>query len=185
MPRLLAAICLLFLPFTAIAQDRAGNDTASDWIAQHFTSFGLWDSVCDERVENTVLKQRCYLRYVEVYSPRPNFLATFAFIFTEDGQSVIEMGFEKRTRYNKDGFRVEKDGKTIWALDDACLTTSSCRLTGARAQSLLSELSRGDMLIQDFRDRTQQDRVLTWDLSQFAEALADYRMAAADRALLK
>lgn len=185
MPRLLISICLLFLPITAIAQDRSGNDTASDWIAQHFVSFGLWDSVCDERIENDVLKQRCYLRYVDVYSPRPNFSATFVFVFTEAGQSVVEMGFERRTRYNDKGFRVEKNGETVWTFDDACLNTSKCRLTGASAKNYMSELSKGDMLVQDFRDRAGQDRVLNWDLSLFTEALADYRAAAAERSLLK
>lgn len=185
MYRLLAAICLLFLPLTAFAQDRSGNDTASDWIPQHYVSFGLWDSVCDERLENDALKQRCYLRYVEVYSPRPVFLASFAFIFTESGQSVVELGFEKSTRFNETGFRVENDGKTVWAFNDPCLSTSKCRMTGEKAQSFLSQLSKGDTLVQEFRDRALQSRILSWDLSQFAEALADYREAAEERSLLK
>ncbi|MEP0521286.1 MAG: hypothetical protein ABJO09_16395 [Hyphomicrobiales bacterium] len=184
MSRLLITLCLLYLPLGAFAQDRSGNDTASDWIAQHFVSFGLWDSVCDERVENDELKQRCYLRYVDVYSPRPNFLATFAFVFTEKGESVVEMGFEKRTRYNEKGFRIEKAGKTIWAFEDPCLNTSKCRLTGANAQNFLSQLSMGDSLVQDFKDRTRKDRVLNWDLTHFADALADYRAAATERSLL-
>lgn len=184
MQRLLISICLLFLSPTAFAQDRSGNDTASDWIAKHYVSYGLWDSVCDERMENDALKQRCYLRYVEVYSPRPIFLATFAFIFTENGQSVVEMGFEKLTRYSENGFRVQKDGETIWKFEDICLNSSKCRLTGERAQTFLSELSKGDTLIQEFTDRTRQDRVLSWDLSQFSEAAADYRAAAAERSLL-
>ncbi|MFK8033544.1 MAG: hypothetical protein AB8B94_05295 [Hyphomicrobiales bacterium] len=184
MTRVIIAIFLFFLPLNSFAQDRSGNDTASDWIAQHFVSFGLWDSVCDERMENDTLKQRCYLRYVDVYSPRPNFLATFAFIFTESGQSVVEMGFEKRTNFSEKGFRVEKNGKAIWTFQDSCLSTSKCRLTGEEAQNFLSQLSRGDILVQNFRDRTRQDRTLSWDLSQFEVALADYLEAAAERSLL-
>lgn len=185
MPRLFVALCLMFLSSSAFSQDRSGNDTASDWIARHYESFGLWDSVCDERMEVNQLKQRCYLRYVEVYSPRPNFLATFAFFFTENGQTIVELGFEKRTRFNENGFRVEKDGQNIWAFNHTCLNTTKCRLTGDEAQNFMAQLSAGDTLVQEFRDRTWKNHVLSWDLTLFAKAAANYQTAASKRLLLK
>jgi len=36
--------------------------------------------MCDEREEYGTLKQRCYIRWVDVYAERPNFGALFTFI---------------------------------------------------------------------------------------------------------
>lgn len=184
MERLLFIILIWIVPFAAEAQDREGRNTPSDWRVEHYVPFGLWDSVCDERAEDDVMKQRCYLRYVEVYSPRPNFLATFAFIYPKDGQSVVEIGFERRTRYTDLGFRVVQGDDTIWTLDSGCLRSSPCRLTGSDAQSLLAQFAKGDTLIQEFKDRSGKNWRLEWDLTRFDEALKDYRKASKERALL-
>ena len=57
----------------ATAQDRAGNDTPGDWRVTHHAHFGLWDSVCDERdgLNGAAPERRCYVRYVDVFSPNP------------------------------------------------------------------------------------------------------------------
>ena len=112
MLRLTFAIALLMLPMAASAEARSGGDTASDWVVRHYKPFGLWDSICDERMEQDELIQRCYLRYVEVYSSRPDFLATFAFIHARDGATIVEFGFERRTRFKPAGFRIERQGAT-------------------------------------------------------------------------
>lgn len=184
MLRLLFAMFICALAFAAAAQDRAGRDTPSDWRVEHYVPFGLWDSVCDEREEDDVVRQRCYLRYVEVYSPRPNFLATFAFVYPEDGQSIVEFGFERRTQYADQGLRVMRDKETLWTADAGCLRSSPCRLTGNDAQALLEQSAAGGALVQDFRDRNGKAWRLEWDLSRFEEALQDYRQASRKRGLL-
>lgn len=180
---ILLAIALI-VPFSVSAQDRSGNDTASDWVAKHYVSFGLWDSVCDERMEEGALRQRCYLRYVEVFSPRPLFMASFVFAYTQDEQTQIELGFETGVRYSKKGFRVEHSGDVIWTAEDECLEASPCELGGVAAQDMLTHMAKGDVLVQQFIDRSGQMRVLEWDLSKFADAVSDYRREAAARNLL-
>ncbi|MCR9135264.1 MAG: hypothetical protein NXI27_04665 [Alphaproteobacteria bacterium] len=180
----LTALFICALSITAAAQDRAGRDTPSDWRVKHYVPFGLWDSVCDERPEGDVIRQRCYLRYVEVYSPRPNFLATFVFVYPEDGQSVVEIGFERGTRYADEGFKVMRNGQVVWTLGDTCLRSSPCRLNNGEAQSLLDHFADGDTLVQDFRDRHGKPWRLEWDLSRLGEALQDYQLASTQRALL-
>lgn len=181
-------ICLmviaLALPTFAVAQDRSGNDTASDWLAKHYVSFGLWDSVCDERTEAGELKQRCYLRYVEVFSPRPLFMASFVFAHTKNKQTIVELGFERGVRYDQSGFRIEREGSIVWHADDACLNASPCNFTGAAAQELLTQMSGGGVLVQQFHDRSGMKRLLKWDLSKFSDALTDYRREAGARDLL-
>lgn len=184
MARLFIAMLIWAFPFTAATQDREGRNTPSDWRVEHYVPFGLWDSVCDERAEDDVMKQRCYLRYVEVYSPRPNFLAAFAFVYPEAGKSVVEFGFERRTQYVDEGFSVINNGEQVWALEGSCLRSSPCRLTGGDAQSLLAQFAKGGTLVQKFSDRHGGNWRLEWDLSRFGEALDDYRQASRQRALL-
>lgn len=174
----------LTLPLSAAAQDRSGNDTASDWVAKHYASFGLWDSVCDERVEAEILRQRCYVRYVEVFSPRPLFMASFVFAYTQDKGTRVELGFERGVRYSENGFRVEHQGATIWSAQDECLDVSPCQLSGEAAQDMLAQMGKGDVLVQQFADRSGQMRLLKWDLSRFSDVLEDYRREATARKLL-
>lgn len=184
MVRLLFAILLCALSSAAVAQDRAGRDTPSDWKVMHYVPFGLWDSVCDERAEDGIVRQRCYLRYVEVYSPRPSFLATFAFVFPQAGHSIVEFGFERGTYYSDQGFRVMQDNEPVWTVDGDCLRTSPCRLSGRDALTLLEQFEKGDVLVQAFRDRNGKVWRLEWDLSRFEAALKDYRQASRQRGLL-
>lgn len=174
----------LIIPLQVSAQDRSGNDTASDWVAKHYVSFGLWDSVCDERMEAGKLRQRCYLRYVEVFSPRPVFMASFVFAYTQDKQTQIELGFERGVRYSENGFRVERQGEIIWSAEDGCLDASPCALSSVAAQDMLTHMANGDVLVQEFVDRSGETRLLEWDLSSFSDALTDYSREAAARNLL-
>lgn len=184
MVRLSFAILFCALSSAAFAQDRAGRDTPSDWKVVHYIPFGLWDSVCDERAEDDEIRRRCYLRYVEVYSPRPNFLATFAFVYPEDGQSIVEFGFEQGTRYGDQGVRVTRNEEAVGTVDSDCLRSSPCQLTGRDAQALLEQFAAGDALVQDFRDRNGKAWRLEWNLSRFGEALEDYRKVSRQRGLL-
>lgn len=174
----------LIAPFQVSAQDRSGNDTASDWLAKHYASFGLWDSVCDERMEAGKLRQRCYLRYVEVFSPRPIFMASFVFAYTQDKQTQIELGFERGVRYSENGFRVERQGEMVWSVEDGCLNASPCKLSSMAAKDMLAHMAGGGLLLQEFVDRSGQMRLLEWDLSRFADAVSDYRREASARGLL-
>lgn len=128
------ALCLALTALPADAQDRAGNDTPGDWVVTHQKSFGLWDSVCDERAEDGAMHRRCYIRYVDVFSPRPAFAAHFVFV-TPDGDGVrIEFGSEPGTRFARGGHWIERDETKVWLAEDPdCLTGGECVFAGAAA----------------------------------------------------
>ncbi len=164
------ALALLMIATTASAQDRAGRDTPGEWKITHHKPFGLWDSMCDERQTGDVTEERCYLRYVDVFSPRPNFAAMFAFI-TPDNR--VEFGIEKGTTFSESGFRLEKDGAAIWAFGkDRCLSGGTCSFTGDAATALKAQMRAADRFVFDFVDRHGQARVLEWDMTRFSDALA-------------
>ncbi len=175
----LLAACLFALPLAA--QDRAGNDTPGEWIVDHQRAFGLWDSLCDHRQTGDLNEERCYLRYVEVFSARPKFGAQFAFITPGPR---IEFGTEPGTQFDPDGFRIERGGATVWALPQTgCLIGQACVFEGPDAARLLSEMIQGGIFAFDFIDRHGAPQSLRWDLAPFADAPADFSAEAAKRGL--
>ena len=182
MRRLALMLCLAALPLHA--QDREGNDTPGDWVVTHQKPFGLWDSVCDERPEGADMHRRCYIRYVDVFSPRPDFAAHFVFVTPEPGGVRIEYGSEPGTRFARGGHRIERDGETVWSTDRAaCLTGGACVFAGVGAAELYATLKEGGTWRFDFADRHGQIQSLKWSLAPFAEAAADFEAEAAARGL--
>ncbi len=174
-------LCCLLAPLSLTAQDRDGNDTASDWVVDHYKPFGLWDSACDHRTTDGLREERCYLRYVEVFSPRPKFAAQF--IFVTPGPEV-EIGLERGTRFPKDGIRIENGETTLWSTNRIlCRTGLSCTFDGDEAQAMLSAMADGTVFAFDFTDRHGAPRELRWDLTAFGDALADFTKESATRSL--
>ncbi len=167
----------------AFAQDRKGNNTAGEWITTHYKTFGLWDSACDKRETDGVLEQRCYIRYVDVYSLAPKFGAVFTFVTPEPQGHRIEFGFERGARYAENGFRIEQFGAMVWMLEDPCLRTQSCVFRMDRAAAIIKEFWTGGELVQEFTDRHGQNIALLWDLDDFAAVLADFEAETALRRL--
>ena len=179
MRALIALLILLAAPLAA--QDRAGRDTPGEWVVTHHQPFGLWDSFCDERTTDDVTEERCYLRYVDVFSPPPKFAAIFVFITPQGG----DFGLERGTRLVEGGFRAETAGEVTWSTTRrGCLRGGACNFADDEADALYAALSKGGELRLTFTDNHGQAQDLTWDLTPFAEALADYRANAATRGLL-
>jgi len=179
------SLLLILIASAAMAQDEAGNDTPGDWVVTHHQPFGLWDSMCDERTGSDGLTRRCYVRYVDVFSPRPKFAALFAFITPAMPHPVIEIGIEQGTVFKPDGLRVEQDGTAIWTLGHRpCLFGGTCRFEGDEAATLIAALTSGTHLVFDFIDRHGTARTRLWSLADMPALLADMTHQAALRNLV-
>ena len=162
-------------------QERQGRDTPGEWIIDHFQSFGLRDSICDHRITGELREERCYVRYVDVFSPRPKFAAQF--LFLTPGPEV-EFGLERGTRLTDGGFRIERRGAITWQTERRdCLRRRECDFTGDLAIALVEAMRTGEFFLFNFRDRHGETRELRWDLSPFASAFEDFRTEAAARSL--
>ncbi|MEM7427897.1 MAG: hypothetical protein AAF441_17530 [Pseudomonadota bacterium] len=184
----LFAALVLQAPFAAgslHAQDRQGNDTAGDWRPTHFERFDGWDSICDERGEDADLQMRCYVRYVDVFSPRPKFGAVFSFITPEgrDGYK-IEFGIEQGVRYRADGFQIERGEEVVWTLPADCRRARPCLLEKKAATEFIDTVrAGGGNLIHRFTGRYGKAHDLAWPLAPLMLALDDFERAAAQRGL--
>ncbi len=178
------ALCLMLVTLPATAQDRQGNNTPGDWVVTHHKHFRLWDSVCEERPEDGALTQRCYIRYVDVFAPRPDFAAHFLFITPAPNGFDIQYGSERGTRFEAGGNRVEKAGVVVWTTDRrGCLTGGDCEFEGQEAQSLFAALRGGGAWRFDFADRHGKRQSRSWDLAPFDDAARDFETESAARGL--
>ncbi|WP_421703531.1 hypothetical protein [Aliiroseovarius sp.] len=158
----------------ALAQDAQGNDRPSNWRVTHQHAHGIWETICDERHSADYLEKRCYIRHVEVFSPRPTFAAQFLFVTATDGGEV-QFGIEPGTLFRPGNFRLERDGETAWSTARlGCLTGLSCTFSREDALALLAEMRTGGGFVFAFRDRHGESRRLDWPLDGFDAALADF-----------
>ncbi len=177
--KLLSAGASLFIAGAAFAQDLQGRDTASNWRNTHHSSHGIWNTICDEREEYGVLKQRCYIRWVDVYADHPKFGALFTFIKPRDGgsgdQHDVMFGPELGTVFLPSGFTITKDGDEIWRMKNAkCLLLANCTLTPEESDAVLEAMFSGNSLEFSFVDPHFRRIDLEWSLESFSEAFDVY-----------
>lgn len=184
----LLAVLVLSTSPTAFATDADGNDTPGDWVVTHYKPFGLWDTICDEAIRKGKKVERCYIRYVDVFSPAPKFAAQFVFIEPEGQGYKVEFGIEPGTTFNGASLTVNDGEKVVWDYNpNECIERGECILTGQEAdifiQSMAGTSSDDPMLVSDFNDRHGTDQVLEWGISKFAAALTDFQTESDKRGL--
>ena len=177
---MIAILCLFAT--AGFAQDRDGKDTPSDWRVRHFETYGLWTSSCDEREEDAGLKQRCYIRWVDVFSPRPNFAALFVFVTADADGFTVDFGTEPGTLFQR--FAIDDGDTSSWStLWPGCLTGLSCTFSGGSAAELLTAMQDGGVFAFDLIDRHGTRQELRWSLDGFDTAMADFVAALDARSL--
>lgn len=178
-------ILALVVALPAAAQDRAGRDTPGEWRVTEFETFGIWESICDERGSGERVEQRCYIRRVDVFSPHPAFAAQFVFVTPGANGPTVSFGMERGTRFLPDGFRVDAGTGPLWRPGGACPETiTACTFEGDAAAALLAAMAEGKSFRFDFLDRHGAERHLDWPLAGFPDALAHFRREASARGLM-
>lgn len=183
--RILHVLLLSCLPATLWAQDRQGNDTPGDWRVDVFEQQGVWSAICDWRDEDGAPHRRCYIRYVDVFSPRPDFAAQFLFVTPQADGPRVDFGIEAGTIFAVDGFRIERAGATVWQTrHPGCLTGLTCRFRGADGAALLDEMRTGGTFRFTFTDRHGTARDLGWPLEGFDAAWRRFAAESGARGLM-
>lgn len=169
---------LLLAAGPAAAQDLQGRDTAGNWRVTHYAAHGIWKSFCDEREEDGSLRQRCYIRWVDVYAPAPRLGALFTFVTPQEeglGGHDVMFGPEPGTAFVADGFRIDQHGGTTWQMTDRqCLLWADCKLEVEAAAQLLEAMRQGGSFHFEFVDSHGRHFNLEWPLEGFAEAFSTY-----------
>lgn len=175
---------MMVLAGSVQAQDEQGNDTPGNWVVTHQQAHGIWSTLCDERANRRDETKRCYIRWVDVFSPRPDFAALFLFVTSEQGLLSVEFGTEAGTLFDPNGFRIETMQGTSWSTQKlGCLTGLTCTFQGAEARTLLAAMRDGGAFAFDFVDRHGNRQRLDWPLKGFDAAMADFEIQRAARNL--
>jgi hypothetical protein len=177
--RKLAGFLSLFLAALPAAAENSVEDWS--WIPDRYEHYGIWDSVCDHRDADGKRLDRCYVTYVDVFAPRPQFAAAFVFVTPASGGLRYEFRFERGTVFSGDALTLLRDGKEIWSLPSC--PDLKCVLEGAAAEALAQAMAVGGELRLDMADRYGRNWDLHWSADGFAAALEDMRAAAAQRGL--
>lgn len=186
----LLSILIVSCVTTANAIDAEGNDTPGDWVVTHYKPFGLWDTICDEAIRKGKTVERCYIRYVDVFSPAPKFAAQFVFIEPEGEGYKVEFGIEPGTTFYGASLTVVDGDNVIWEYNpNECLERGECFLTGEDAdrfiQTMVMTTTKDPMLVSHFNDRHGTDQLLEWGISRFDDALSDFQAQSDKRGLRK
>ncbi len=180
---IIAACFMAALPTLAFAQT---ENTVEDWswTVDHHEQSGQWISACDHRDDKGTKIERCYMSLVEVYAPRPQFGAAFVFVTPQTaGNLKFEFRFERGTLFKQDGFQIVRDQAPVWTYDTTLCPDLKCFIEGEEAGKLANMLSGPGALQISFKDRYRRDFDLVWQNAGFAEMLADFRKAVAERGL--
>lgn len=178
----------ILLATPLLAQDLEGNDTPGNWRVTFHEIHDIWNVMCDEREEQGDLVRRCYIRHVDVFSPRPKFAAQFLFVTPEVGGTGFEVdfGMEAGTVFAPGRFRIERDGQNVWQSNwPGCLTGLDCRFTNDSGAALIDAMRAGGDFRFTFRDRHGQAQDLTWPLAGFDTAWGAFLQQSRVRGLVK
>ncbi|WP_322987954.1 MULTISPECIES: hypothetical protein [unclassified Hoeflea] len=163
------------------------QNTVNDWkwVVDHYKTLGIWDSACDHRDIGEGIEQRCYVRIVDVYAPRPDFGAAFVFV-TRSAQDGLrfEFSFERGTQFEAGGFAIIEDGESTFDYAPGrCEGGTRCLISGQEAERFASALGEDAVIRLAFTDSMGRDWQRDWSGKGFAAALADLRAESEKRGL--
>ena len=183
----LAIVLLLAGAPSALAQS---SQIDPDQEVDHFKAFDPWEVMCDFKKASG--EKRCYIRLVEVYSPRPDFKAAFVFVTAErgaDGKPVLKFDFsiERGFSWSPQPLTLLHSGGRKTGLPMVKCARHACAVTGAEAAALADALAansrKGAELALSFREKDGKARELFWSIEAFDQALRDFAVARRTRGL--
>lgn len=163
----------------ADAQNRGQDPTA--FTLTHFGGHGPWEVFCGQFAEEAA--ERCWIRYTDVYSPRPNFKAVVMNIVPSDRSDAgirYDIGVEATDSWINGGITVGD-----WFLGLSRCLVGTCTVDGDTADALTAQWRDADETTIRFFELGVTRVELTWSTVEFAAALDDFQSAAAARGLVE
>lgn len=136
---------------------------------------GWWDLVCDAALDGS--DEHCYLQYVDVYSPRPDFRAAMVELtYSEDeaGNSEPHLLFniEGDLSFRQARMAVRRADQVEVPLPLTGCNGAACSIKGEAASTFLAEWQQGESLTIELIERDDQPKLLSWPLGNMPVILA-------------
>ncbi|WP_371228271.1 hypothetical protein [Roseovarius sp. 2305UL8-3] len=147
--------------------------------------YGFWDVACDTAMDGT--DHRCYIQYVDVYRPRPDFAAAMVEVVMHEG---VDGQADPHIRFDVEpGFTFRDTSIAVitpsgpWPVDIAHCAGSTCRISGDPARALLDSWAKGKVINLEIEEGRAQPAKLSWPLDDITTMLDDFATQRAARNL--
>lgn len=145
----------------------------------------FWDVACDTAMDGS--DRGCYVQYVDVYRPRPDFAAAMVeVLFHTDAQGQpdphLRFDIEPGLSFEDTRIAVQTTSDSL-PIDISHCSGETCRLNGDAARKVLADWRIGETLrltIDEGRDSPAQ---LSWPLQNINAILDDLAAQRAERGL--
>jgi len=146
---------------------------------------GFWDVACDTAMDGS--DRRCYIQYVDVYRPRPDFAAAMVEVVMHpggDGQPDphIRFDLEPGLSFQTVVIATETADGSV-PLDVSHCAVNTCLISGERARALLQDWTKADALTLSIHEGRPAPSQLSWPMERFAILFADFTAQRAARSL--
>lgn len=146
---------------------------------------GLWDVACDTRVDGS--DKRCYLQYVDVYRPRPEFAAAMVEVVFHVGRDGlpdphVRFDIEPGLSFQKSRI-VTMGGASEQVLDLSDCPKNTCRFNGNQGREILKHWRNGSTLRFEIDEGRGVPSVLNWPLQNMDAILDDFAIQRRSREL--
>lgn len=145
----------------------------------------FWDVACDTAMDGS--DRMCYVQYVDVYRPRPEFAAAMVEVVVhqgEDGQPDphIRYDIEPGLSFEETSVFVEgPDGRV--PIDVSACRSNTCRFSGQEGRDMLALWRSGTALHLEIEEGRGDPARLAWPLGRIDEILDDFAAQRASRGL--
>jgi hypothetical protein len=146
---------------------------------------GLWDVACGTAMDGT--DRNCYIQYVDVYRPRPEFAAAMVEVVMHqgaDGQPDPHVRFdiEPGLSFRDAKVSVEAAEGRV-PIDVSGCDTNTCRFSGERGRAILEAWRKGSKLHLEIDEGRAEPARLSWPLENMEIILGDFAAQRAARQL--
>lgn len=184
---LMFVVAVLALGLALLLPNRhQGQKLAGRHSEYHKVYDGWWDVACDTAMDGG--DRRCYVQYVDVYSPRPDFRAAMVEVVyrrATDGSAepVVTFDIEPDLSFRDVALSVSRADGSQHPLNTGDCSGPKCSAAGTAATKMLAEWRKGYSLSLTLREKGGTMRQLSWPLGNINAILDDYAEQRASRNL--
>lgn len=145
----------------------------------------FWDVACDTAMDGS--DQGCYVQYVDVYRPRPEFAAAMVEVVYHkgaDGQPDPHIRFDIEPAYTFEGTRIAVSTPSGQIpVDTSVCSGPTCRISGDQGKAVLAAWRKGEALSVTIDEGREALITRQWPLGNINAILDDLAAQRATRGL--
>ncbi len=145
----------------------------------------FWDVACDTAMDGS--DRLCYVQYVDVYRPRPDFAAAMVEVVVhkgDDGQPDPHVRFDIEPGLSFQNTKIAiETGQGAMPIDVSQCKSNTCRFSGDEGREILALWRQGSMLSMTIDEGREELSQLSWPMQNINTILDDFATQRVERGL--